>query len=473
MKIFLRKDRNMITETIRTNLDDELEHKCKQANIPGMVLIASHKGKWMFEKYYGYRDVEKQLPVTCDTVFGVASITKSFACLAIMQLVDAKKLCVNDPVQKWIPQFELPGNANSSEVTIHHLMTHTAGLPGLSAVHEVRAESIKRDPDGEYLFEEIPKSNLHVRTVTQMMETIAESKTSVIGEPGEMFNYSNESYAILQEIIERASGESFLDYMDHHVFDPLEMTRATFLTEELAKMDDVTELYAYSKDEDRHVFHSPAWWDVGEIYTNGSLKASAADLMNYLEVYRQKGIVDGEEILSKESVKMMTHPHVTTPNDIQYGYGLTIGQEAGVQVFGHGGGIKGVSSFMLVAPKEELTICVLINIAEAAAEDMALTAMKHLLQLQEEQEEDQTYELSMKEAKRYIGKYESAEGQKVHVLRSNDDTLTIRIDHNEIRLKPIGQHTFLTPDGKKVVFIEKDHEIIAIFRGLRYIEKIS
>lgn len=460
----------MVTDKLKMNLDKKLEQKCKEAKIPGMALMASKKGELIFEKYYGYRNVEQKLPVTDDTVFGVASITKSFATLAIMQLEDAGKLNVMDPVQKWIPEFKLPGGANGEGVTIHHLMTHTAGLPGLSSVHQARAGSIRCDPDGEYLFGKIPSSTEEVSTVMDMLKAIGQSNESVIGKPGEMFNYSNESYAILQEVIERASGETFLDYMDKNVLSPLKMTRSTFLTEDLTNMDNVTELYAYRKDEERNIFHSPTWWDVGHIYTNGSLKASASDLMKYLELYRNKGMVNGKEILSENSIKQMTSPHFVTPNDVQYGYGLTIGCEYGIDVFGHGGGIKGVSSFILVAPKEDLTICVLINIAEAAAEDMALTAMKHLLDLQEQETDDYAYPISKENLTKYIGIYETDEGQKVKVVEANGG-LTMMIDHNKISLTPVEKNKFLTPDGKKVAFIEKDHEIIAVFRGLRYITK--
>src|SRR5690625_3456386 len=89
-------------------LDGELTKKCERAKIPGMALVVAKEGKPIFEKYYGYRDVERQLEVTSDTVFGVASITKSFAALGIMQLVDQGKLSVDDPVTKWLPELTLP-----------------------------------------------------------------------------------------------------------------------------------------------------------------------------------------------------------------------------------------------------------------------------------------------------------------------------------------------------------------------------
>src|SRR5690625_6862253 len=80
----------------------------------------------------------------------------------------------------------------------------------------------------------------------------------------------------------------------------------------------------------------------------------------------------------------MTTPHVITPNDVEYGYGFIIGEVGGYKTFGHGGGIKGVSSFMLAVPEKKLSIVVLINIAEAPAENMALQVMRQLLKLEKE-----------------------------------------------------------------------------------------
>src|SRR5690625_2770337 len=126
------------------SLDQVLTKKCQEAKIPGMALVVAKDGKPIFEKYYGYRDVEKKLPVNGETVFGIASITKSFTTLAVMQLADKGKLSIFDPVIKWLPEFTLVDDTLTPLVTIHHLMTHTTGLPGLPLVHQARATSIRK-----------------------------------------------------------------------------------------------------------------------------------------------------------------------------------------------------------------------------------------------------------------------------------------------------------------------------------------
>lgn len=455
-------------------LDEVINNYCRELNVPGMALKVNQKGETIYEHYYGYRDVENKLPITKETVFGVASITKSFAALAIMQLQDEKKLSVEDPVTKWLPDFTLPKGQKADDVKIHHLLTHTAGLPGMSAVHQARLNSILADPDGKRLFnsDDILEKR-KISTVEQLIEEITIADVDVIGEPGEMFNYSNESYALLQGIIERASGKPFLTYMKEKVFSPLEMNRSTFLEEELSEMSNVVTLYAYEKGKEKDFYPSPAWWNVGDIYTNGSLKSTVEDLSMYGEIFYNQGVFKDNNVLSKESIEQMMTPYVKTPNDLQYGYGFIVSERFGYRLIGHGGGIKGVSSYILIVPEEKLSITVLINIAEAPAEAIALLVFKHLFNVAEEAREIPTITLDEEELLEYVGHYRSSEGQQVIVELDEHPMLKMQLDSLEVLLNPIGDDKFVTQDGNIVAFIRKNNQIIAIFRGLRYIEKVN
>src|SRR5699024_1662588 len=106
-------------------------------------------GKRVYDKGFGYRDVEQQLQVTEDTVFGIASMTKSFACVAIMQLQEAGKLSVHGPVKTYLPNFRVPHPTYTDQITIHHLMTHTSGLPPFKTHVFARKRSIDADPSAK------------------------------------------------------------------------------------------------------------------------------------------------------------------------------------------------------------------------------------------------------------------------------------------------------------------------------------
>src|SRR5699024_10339376 len=288
----------MLTNQMKVQLDNIIEDAANRAQIPGMAFVISQHGKPIYEKYVGYRNQAELLPVTSDTIFGLASITKSLVCLAVMQLQDAGKLHINDLVTTWLPDLQLPNADFAEEIQIHHLMSHTSGLPGLPLVHSARAESIQRDPDGAYLFDKkLPKETPVVHSVDDVITGMNNLNYEMLGSPGTIFNYSNEGYALLQKIIELASGMSFVSYINKHIFEPLQMHDAYFRMEDIPDDAQVTEIYAYTKDK-QSVFHSHIWWDVGAIYANGSLKCSITDLMKYMEVYRQNGTVNGEQIVS-------------------------------------------------------------------------------------------------------------------------------------------------------------------------------
>lgn len=466
----------ILSQQITASLDDLLEEKCKAANVPGMALAIAQDGELIYEKYYGFRDVERQLPVTARTIFGVASITKSLTALAIMQLEDSGKLSAQDPVVSWLPELRLPTGAQREKMTIHHLMTHTSGLPGMEAVNYARAKSIRNDPDGEYLSESLPISSRlpKVNTVKELMRVMGELDYALLGPPGSRFNYSNEGYALLQEIIERASGQAYIPYIEEHILQPLEMDRSIFTTADLENEENVTELYAYKRDESREVFHSPSWWDSRGLYSNGSLKSCGADLMKYLEVYRLNGLVRNTRIVSEASIQKMSARQVTLPTGEGYGYGLQVDSIQGIPLFGHGGSIKGVSSYMKVAKEQGLTVSVLVNLAEVQAAELAKAALTHILGISEPMESGcSEIELAPGQLEKFSGYYQSAEGQTAGVLLDNGK-LHLQGQYGRIPLTPCAENLFIMPGGDKIkFFLDEKDEVTALFKGVRVIPKVS
>ncbi|MFO1445072.1 serine hydrolase [Bacillus sp. Bva_UNVM-123] len=466
----------MLPKQIVSTLDEVLNDTCMKANLPGMALIMSQNGQPIFEKYFGYRDIENKLPVNEDTVFGVASITKSLTALAVMQLEDAGKLSVDDQLILWLPELKMPNQQYGEKIKIHHLLLHTSGLPGLNTVNCARANSVLNDPHGEYLFDSLSllANEKRIKNVKELMEVMSETEYSLLGPPGSMFNYSNESYALLQEIIERASGEGFIPYVQKNIFQPLGMNRSFFLTSDLKKLQNVTELYAYRREQDNKpsVFHSPAWWDVGDIYSNGSMKTSSSDLMKYLEVFRLDGTVKGERIVSKASIQKMTSAQVTMPTGERYGYGLKVDCLSGMNIFGHGGSVKGVSSHMKVAKEQGITVSVLINIAEAAPEKLAMTSLNHGLQLPDVTDRKFTiYKLSVEQLKGFIGVYQSDEGHKAEIVLA-DNGIQMKGQDNLLPLMPYSIDSFMTPWGERIKFIMDDvGKVRGLFKGVRFIPK--
>src|SRR5699024_10796000 len=133
---------------------------------------------------------------------------------------------------------------------------------------------------------------------------------------------------------------SYIDEVEKNMFAPMQMNDAYFRMEDIPINAQLTELCAY-RDDRQNVIHSPTWWDVGAIYTNGSLKCSTIDLMKYMELYQMDGTVNGVQIVSKASIAEMTTPKISESNGGSYVYGIGMDVYQNIAHFGHGGSIKG------------------------------------------------------------------------------------------------------------------------------------
>jgi CubicO group peptidase (beta-lactamase class C family) len=348
----------------------------EQQSAPGLALAVARDGEPTYFHGFGYRNLAQQLPVTAETVFGVASVTKSVTCLAIMQLADRGRLAVSDPVVKWLPEFRVPHPEWSRQITIRHLMTHSSGLPDLPCMLRAMAGSVRRDPDWQRLgFPLDPQSLDPIRTYEELLRALSETEYQLLGAPGAGFHYNNEGYGLLQGIIERAAGQDFLTYALENILDPIGMTHSTFRVGQLARFPEVAELYAA---EEREVFHAPAWWDYAEIYTSSTLKASAGDLLKYLEVYRTGGMAGSVRILSEGAVRQMMTPHVPRPNGgVPYGYGLDVETSPyGFTIVSHWGSSKGIASYVGLIPELGLTAVALSNLSGFGIQGVGRAALE-------------------------------------------------------------------------------------------------
>src|SRR5690606_27039809 len=119
-----------------------MEQVMKEASLPGVAIGLAKDGQLFYEKGYGYRDVENKLNVTMDTVFAIGSITKTFTCIALMQLQEKGRIHLHDPIRKYLPNFRLKNGKYIDEMTIHHFMTHTSGIPNLHTFPMVTYNSL-------------------------------------------------------------------------------------------------------------------------------------------------------------------------------------------------------------------------------------------------------------------------------------------------------------------------------------------
>ena len=309
-----------------TFLDALIPSQLRNRNIAGAVVSVVKEGQVLFQKGYGYADVEEKKPVLPDqTLFRPGSISKLFTATAVMQLVEQGKLDLDRDVDDYL-DFPIP-KTYPEPVTLRQLLTHTGGfeetLKNLFVAHE---NDIK--PLRTYLVNEMPAR---------------------IFPPGKIPSYSNYGFTLAGYIVERVSGEKFERYIENHILKPLGMNNSTFdqpLPPQLAPQMSKGYLSAAKKPRDfEFVQAAPA----------GSLTTTAADMTRFMLAFLQDGAVDGVSILKPETVRQMEtrefefHPKLP-------GLGITFMEYLidPVRIIAHGGDTVYFHSDMILVPDAHL-----------------------------------------------------------------------------------------------------------------------
>ena len=298
--------------------------------IAGCVALVATKDKMLCLETVGYADIETKKPMKADTLFAIASMTKAHSCAAYMTLVDEGKMKVDDPVEKYIPEFKKlqmgdpdnPANlhAPSHPITLKECMTHTAGLPPkIGQRKDFRPSFVSLKADAAAMAGKVP---LNV-------------------EPGTKYQYSV-GIDLVGAVVEVITGMRYADFMQKRLFDPLELKDATFFPTQdqvnrLARTVKVTpdKQSIQNVNVNQGHQHNPAvpdgllcqqTMDIVARYQNhcggpsGGLFSTAEDVMKFCQMLLNDGEYHGKRILSPEAVKMMTTNEIKGIGN--YGFGL-------------------------------------------------------------------------------------------------------------------------------------------------------
>ncbi len=295
---------------------DELAHQAiQEGRMPGCVIAFGRHGQIAWLKAYGQKRIEPTgEPMTVDTVFDLASITKPMAtATSVMILVEQGKLRLRDKVSEHFPAFEQGGKQT---ITIEQLLTHQSGL-------------IADNPLSDY--EQGPE---------EAWKRILESSVSY--EPGTQFVYSDVGFIVLGKLIEQASGANVHDFSQRHVFQPLGMKETGYLiSPELRQRAAPTEM----RDQQwiQGEVHDPRAFRLGGIAGHAGLFSTANDMAIYAQMLLQRGRYRTQQILSGAAIERMTQPVAIQSTlrslgwDKLSGYSSNRGEFYSPSAFGHGG----------------------------------------------------------------------------------------------------------------------------------------
>lgn len=325
---------------LTTEIDAYLKAHYEIGWFSGSVIVV-RAGEIVWARGYGMASLEYQVPNSPQTRFRLGSVTKQFTAAAILQLQERGLLDVQASISTYLPDYP-----NGDGITLHHLLTHTAGIPNLT---------------------NFPDYLEWMRLPTTLDELIARFKDLPLEfEPGEHHRYSNSGYILLTQVIETVSGQSYADYLKEHLLHPLGM-KNTGYEHPLAVINGLARGYQLTNDGYQRAEHINMSVPQGA----GGMYSTVEDLARWNQFLFDDGVRD-ETILSRETITTMTSPLVpieldNAPN-LFYGYGLVIKDQPEHRRIGHDGGINGFLSNLSFFQNQNLTIAVLCNLETANLE---------------------------------------------------------------------------------------------------------
>ena len=304
-----------------SEIDTYLNTLVHLGSFSGSILIARN-GEVLLSKGYGFANREQKNPSNPQTKFRIGSITKQFTAMAIIILEAQGKLDVQDHICNYLS--ECPEAWET--ITIHHLLTHTSGIPNFTDFADYRQTWARPSPPME--------------TINRFYDKPLDFR------PGESWSYSNSGYILLGQIIERVSGQSYEDFLQEHIFTPLQMTNTGYDHNQ----DDLAVGY-------KSIFSEADFIDMSIPYAAGGLYSTVEDL------YRWDQALYTKQLLQQDYVDQIFAAHVAIPNldGMAYGYGWIIGLEDGRQIITHGGGINGFVTSIARYPQDKTVIIILSN----------------------------------------------------------------------------------------------------------------
>jgi CubicO group peptidase (beta-lactamase class C family) len=325
------------------DLDSVLQEIVARWGIPGLAVGIVQDDEIVYAKGFGVQSLETQTPVTLDSIFCVASVSKAFVATAVVQLAERGTINLDAPLVQYVPYFQLD-DERYPQITIRQILSHTSGMPDMD---ESEYDELVAHPEWD--------DGAAERYVRHL------SSRKLAAAPGERFLYSNIAYNVLGDMIAKVSGKSFETTMKKHILIPSGMPNSTFLLEDVSRdllavphlrtpEMSVSPLYPY------HRADAPASF----------LHSTILDMCHWGMTGLNRGSYQGQSILSSASYEMMWTPVVewgySRPSLYEdMGLGWTLGHYNGTKTVSHGGMGFGWTDFLVILPEKKRAAVILCN----------------------------------------------------------------------------------------------------------------
>ena len=443
-------------QLLATWINAQLEYN----NLPGLSVGVVYDQELIWSQGFGFADVEKKTAMTPATIFRIASITKLFTSTAIMQLRDQGKLRLDDPIEQYLPWFNISNQyPDAPAITIRHLMTHTSGLPREAAFPYWTDHNF---PTLEQIIDALPGQ-----------ETIYPSETK--------WKYSNLAMALLGQIVESASGEKYEHYIQRHILDPLQMTSTSVNLTGDHKKRLATGYGRRLPDGARKM---TPFTDSKGITPAANMSSTIEDLAKFAALQFRDGNVAGNQVLKGTTLREMQRVHWLQPGwKSGWGLGFSIWHRDAKTFIGHGGWVAGYRTQLLICPGDKIAVIVMSNAEDGSPSffankifDVVAPAIKKAVTPPAEIAEfNPAWQV-------YVGKYSDPTDWEYEVMMLNNRLVLYGYDYPPednptaaiIELTPVKEHTFrMTGDngnGELLTFeMDSEGKVARIKKGENYI----
>jgi CubicO group peptidase (beta-lactamase class C family) len=344
-----------------------INKKMREHNIKGMSIALVDDQDIVWASGFGLADVEKEIPVTRETIFQIGSTSKLFTALAVMQLHDRGQINIDDPITRYIPEFAIQSHdQNIAPITVRNLLTH----------HSVLSDSLFVQDVTKY----IPPAQISLDTVIEKL-----NHDFLAIPPNLAFRYSNVGFSLLAALVEHVTGKNFSDYVDENICSPLGMTKSSFTLKEESRP-----LFAAGYMNDGVNFGWP-----GIDYPDGFMYSNVMELSIFMRMFLNNGTYNGKQIISPQTLNdMLSRQNKDIPLDFDFVRGLgwwinydfkklNIGD-----IFYHGGFNAGFHSMLAIVLQHKIGVVIQTNtskddaeIQDKAVEPIAQEALRLLYEI--------------------------------------------------------------------------------------------
>jgi CubicO group peptidase (beta-lactamase class C family) len=343
-----KKASTAVTKPALDGFDDFMAQVLKDWRVPGVAVGVVQDGKVILLKGYGYRDVEKKLAVTPNTLFAVGSITKSFTVTMLGMEMDEGKVDWDKPVRNYLPDFRMYDPVLTEQMIVRDLITHRSGLP--------RHDMVWYSSD--FTREDLVRRLQYLEPNKPLRST---------------FQYNNLMFMTAGYIAGRLNGKSWEDSVRERILLPLGMNGTTFSEKDTQSAPDFAQPYQKGNDVKSDVKRMPfdaQCPDTCALGPAGEINSSVADMSRYVLFHLDKGKLAGKALLSENNAVQMQTPQMVIQgspdfkeqSETSYGMGFFISSYRGHKQVEHGGNIDGFSAEMIFLPADGIGVVVLTNL---------------------------------------------------------------------------------------------------------------